>query len=124
MTTAEQAKPAAGFAQTDIIYMVVAGDRLSTIANRFYGDPMQYPRIAQANGIDPTVPLKVGQRLRVLGAHVTAAPAAPTATAKVPTPATQVVQPGFTALSLSDWRVWAGVGLVGLALYLLTRKSR
>jgi len=37
--------PYRGFAQ----YTVVAGDTLSAIAERFYGDPAQYPRIFEAN---------------------------------------------------------------------------
>lgn len=49
------------------IYEVVAGDSLSKIAKRFYGDAAKYPRIFEANRDqlkDPNV-IHPGQRLRI-----------------------------------------------------------
>jgi nucleoid-associated protein YgaU len=49
------------------IYDVVAGDTLSKIAKRFYGDPMKYPKIFEANRDqlkDPDV-IKPGQKLKI-----------------------------------------------------------
>jgi nucleoid-associated protein YgaU len=49
------------------VYEVVAGDTLSKIAKRFYGDPMKYPKIFEANRDqlqDPNV-IKPGQKLKI-----------------------------------------------------------
>jgi nucleoid-associated protein YgaU len=49
------------------IYEVVSGDSLSKIAKQFYGDPMKYQRIFEANRDqlkDPNV-IKPGQKLRI-----------------------------------------------------------
>lgn len=49
------------------VYEVVAGDSLSKIAKRFYGDASKYPRIFEANRDqlkDPNV-IQPGQRLRI-----------------------------------------------------------
>lgn len=110
-------------APSDITYVVARGDSLSKIAQQFYGDAAQYPRIAQANGIDPAKPIQVGQRLRIPDPDV---PPAATPTAQVGTPATPVarVQPGFTALNLNDWRVWAGGGLLLAGLYFMFRSNQ
>lgn len=48
-------------------YEVVAGDTLSKIAKRFYGDAAKYPKIFEANRDqlkDPNV-IKPGQRLKI-----------------------------------------------------------
>jgi nucleoid-associated protein YgaU len=42
-------------------YTVVAGDTLSKIAKRFYGDANHYPAIAKASGISNPDLIKVGQ---------------------------------------------------------------
>jgi S-formylglutathione hydrolase FrmB len=44
-------------------YPVVAGDTLSALAARFYGDAKLYPLIARANGIADPNAIAVGQRL-------------------------------------------------------------
>lgn len=113
----------------DTIYVVKTGDSLSKIALTFYNNATAFARIATANNIDPAKPIQVGQRLVIPGGGSNDPQGAEDSPALVArkevTPvATQVVKPGFTAVSLSDWRVWAGVGLVGLAIYLLTRKNR
>ena len=46
---------------------VVAGDTLSKIAKKYYGDPALYPQIFEANRDilkDPNL-IKVGQKLRI-----------------------------------------------------------
>jgi nucleoid-associated protein YgaU len=51
----------------DQIYEVVAGDNLSKIAKKFYGDANQYKKIFEANKdtlADPDK-IKVGQKLRI-----------------------------------------------------------
>ncbi len=49
------------------IYEVVAGDNLSKIARKFYGDPNQYRRIFDANRDQLSDPdkVKVGQQLKI-----------------------------------------------------------
>ncbi len=49
------------------IYEVVAGDNLSKIAKKFYGDPNQYRRIFDANRDQLSDPdkVKVGQQLKI-----------------------------------------------------------
>ncbi|MDL9936817.1 LysM domain-containing protein [Gordonia sp. ABSL1-1] len=47
------------------IYTVVAGDSLSSIAQRFYGDASLFPIIAQANGIADPNHIEVGARLTI-----------------------------------------------------------
>lgn len=44
-------------------YTVHAGDNLSRIAKRFYGDANKYNDVAQANGIDDPNRIQVGQDL-------------------------------------------------------------
>lgn len=48
-------------------YEVVAGDTLSKIAKKYYGDPDLYPTIFDANRDQLTDPnkIKVGQKLRI-----------------------------------------------------------
>lgn len=114
----------------DVVYTVKAGDSLSKIAAAFYGDPMQYVRIAQANGLDPNRVLPVGTKLRVPQAgsvdaegttieevQVTAqrlpAPASPRVPAQI-TPTETVTLPAW----LLDWRVWVGGTVLVIGLYL------
>ncbi|MGH2616565.1 MAG: LysM peptidoglycan-binding domain-containing protein, partial [Thermomicrobiales bacterium] len=50
-----------------ILYTVVAGDTLGSIAQQFYGDPAQWPRIFEANQdqiSDPDL-IVPGQVLRI-----------------------------------------------------------
>jgi LysM repeat protein len=44
-------------------YTVKEGDTLTTIAEEFYGDPMKYDLIVDANNLDGTTDLTVGQVL-------------------------------------------------------------
>jgi nucleoid-associated protein YgaU len=44
---------------------VVSGDTLWAIAERFYGDGSQYPKIASANGIANPDLIMVGQQLTI-----------------------------------------------------------
>jgi nucleoid-associated protein YgaU len=48
-------------------YEVVAGDTLSKIAEKYYGDPSLYPQIFEANRdqLDDPNKIKVGQKLRI-----------------------------------------------------------
>lgn len=116
---------------TDTIYVVKSGDSLSKIALQFYGNAQLYPRIAQANNLDPAKPIQVGQRLKVPGATGTRSATATPPDAQTlvgppaPAKATEVarITPGFDALNLSDWRVWAGGGLILGAIYLLWKSS-
>jgi nucleoid-associated protein YgaU len=61
--------PAAPTAPTEApaqrIYTVVSGDTLWAIAERFYGDGSQYPKIASANGIANPDLIMVGQKLTI-----------------------------------------------------------
>lgn len=47
------------------IYTVVGGDTLWAIAERFYGDGSEYPKIASANGIANPDLIMVGQELTI-----------------------------------------------------------
>jgi nucleoid-associated protein YgaU len=49
------------------MYTVVAGDSLSKIAKHFYGDPMKYPKIFEANRDQLSDPdkIKPGQALKI-----------------------------------------------------------
>jgi LysM repeat protein len=61
------AAAAARAAAAPRIYEVVAGDSLSKIAKRFYGDAAKYPRIFEANRDqlkDPNV-IQPGQKLKI-----------------------------------------------------------
>jgi nucleoid-associated protein YgaU len=46
-------------------YTVQAGDNLSKISKRFYGDPNKYMRIAQANGLEDPDKIKIGMELKI-----------------------------------------------------------
>ncbi len=49
--------------QSGLTYTVVAGDTLSKIAKRFYGDANHYHEIAKASGIDNPDRINVGQTI-------------------------------------------------------------
>jgi hypothetical protein len=59
--------PEAEAASAEQTYTVEAGDTLSAIAERFYGDPNQWPRIFDANGdqLDNPDLIQPGQVLRI-----------------------------------------------------------
>lgn len=93
-------KPAAP-AATGALYTVVAGDTLNGVARRSGTTPAA---LAAANGLTPTSGLRIGQKLRLPGKAVAAAPAkAPAAAARsvAKSPAAKgarayTVQPGDT----------------------------
>lgn len=51
------------FRQGDQTYTVEAGDNLSKISKRFYGDPNKYATIVKANNISDPDKIKAGQEL-------------------------------------------------------------
>ncbi|MXV18073.1 BON domain-containing protein [Deinococcus xianganensis] len=51
----------------DTVYTVKPGDSLSAIAQKFYGDPMQYKKIAHYNNISNPDLIHPGDRLRIPG---------------------------------------------------------
>ncbi len=59
-----------GTAGSEQSYVVVAGDSLSKIAKRVYGDASEWPRIHEANRDQITNPdlIHPGQRLKIPGA--------------------------------------------------------
>ena len=62
--------PTSGTSGSEQSYTVVAGDSLSKIARRFYGDANKWPRIHEANRDqieDPDL-IHPGQKLRIPGA--------------------------------------------------------
>ena len=62
--------PTAGTSGSEQSYTVVAGDSLSKIAKRFYGDANKWPRIHEANRDQIKNPdlIHPGQKLRIPGA--------------------------------------------------------
>lgn len=46
-------------------YTVQAGDNLSKISKKFYGNANEYPKIASANGISNPDLIRVGQNLKI-----------------------------------------------------------
>jgi nucleoid-associated protein YgaU len=64
------AGPTVGTTGQDHVYTVVAGDSLSKIAKRYYGDANQWRRIHEANRDQITNPdlIHPGQRLKIPGA--------------------------------------------------------
>jgi len=46
-------------------HTVAPGDGLFALAKRYYGDGSRFRAIAEANGLDPDAPLKVGSELRI-----------------------------------------------------------
>ena len=60
-------EPTSGTSGADQSYTVVAGDSLSRIAKRFYGDANKWPRIHEANRDQIKNPdlIHPGQRLRI-----------------------------------------------------------
>ena len=61
--------PTAGASAQEQIYTVVAGDSLSKIAKRYYGDATKWPRIHEANRDQIKNPdlIHPGQRLKIPG---------------------------------------------------------
>jgi nucleoid-associated protein YgaU len=62
--------PTIGTSGSEQTYTVVAGDSLSKIAKRFYGDANKWPRIHEANRDQIKNPdlIHPGQRLKIPGA--------------------------------------------------------
>ena len=62
--------PTVGTSGQTETYTVVAGDSLSKIAKRYYGDASQWPRIHEANRDQISNPdlIHPGQRLKIPGA--------------------------------------------------------
>jgi nucleoid-associated protein YgaU len=62
--------PTSGTSGSEQSYTVVAGDSLSKIAKRFYGDANKWPRIHEANRDQIKNPdlIHPGQKLRIPGA--------------------------------------------------------
>ncbi len=55
-------------AETALVHRVVAGDRLDLLAHRYFGDPLQYWRIVDANPVlAPEELLEPGTLLRIPG---------------------------------------------------------
>lgn len=117
-------------AAVETLYRVSAGDSLSKIAERFYGDAARYPEIARLNNIPPTAVLYIGQALRV---------AMPATSSTPPVDQTLPSSPGGSAVDpitqietvtvsayvwWKDWRWYAGIGAVGVALWYLSSKKR
>jgi nucleoid-associated protein YgaU len=50
---------------TVIQYVVQLGDSWAGIAGKMLGDQMRYPEIIAFNGLNPDVPLRVGQTIRI-----------------------------------------------------------
>ena len=63
-------EPTSGTSGSEQSYTVVAGDSLSKIAKRFYGDANKWPRIHEANRDQIKNPdlIYPGQKLRIPGA--------------------------------------------------------
>jgi nucleoid-associated protein YgaU len=70
-STAPKATPAAPAAPPEQTYTVVAGDSLSKIAKKLYGDANQWRRIFEANRDQIENPdlIKPGQKLKIPAAN-------------------------------------------------------
>lgn len=116
------------------VYTVVAGDSLSKLAQRFYGDVHAYTRIAERNNLDPQSILLIGQKLVIPAAtdpveevQVTAQhlPATLPRGGALIDPATGIETVTTTAyVWWKDWRWYAAGGGVALLLFLLSRHRR
>lgn len=51
----------------DTVYTVKSGDTLSAIAEQYFGDPMEYKKIAHYNNISNPDHIEVGQKIRIPG---------------------------------------------------------
>lgn len=90
--------PTKAAATAGALYTVVAGDTLNGVARRHGTTPAA---LAAANGLTPTAGLRIGQKLRIPGKAVAAAPAKTPAAAPAKLPAAKgarsyTVQPGDT----------------------------
>lgn len=54
-------------ADSDTVYTVQSGDTLSAIAQKYYGDAMQYKKIAHYNNISNPDLIQVGQKIKIPG---------------------------------------------------------
>lgn len=65
-TASETATDAdAGDGELPTTYTVQPGDTGNQISEQFYGEPDGWTAIAEANGIDPSAPLRVGVELEI-----------------------------------------------------------
>lgn len=124
-------------AAVETLYRVSAGDSLSKIAQKFYGDANRYTDIARLNNLNPTAVLYIGQPLRLPSVSTdelqevqitaqrlpTTAPASPGGS--VVDPVTSIETVTTTAyVWWKDWRWYAAIGGVGLALWYFSGKRR
>lgn len=121
-------------AAVETLYRVVAGDSLSKIAQKFYGDATRYPEIARVNNINPAAVLYIGQPLRLpamqepLEEIEVTAQRLPTATAPL-SPGGSVVDQstGIETVTVSayvwwkDWRWYAAGAGVAFVLWYLNK---
>jgi len=61
--------PTSGALSSHAVHKVIAGDSLASIAFREYGDPAMWRPLAEANGIDDPIRLRVGSTLMMPAAH-------------------------------------------------------
>lgn len=125
-------------AAVETLYRVSAGDSLTKIAQKFYGDARRYADIARINNIDPAAVLFIGQPLRlpalseaVEEVQITAQRLPATASSTLPTggavldPTTGIETVTTTAyVWWKDWRWYAGIGVGVAVLWYFTGKRR
>ena len=117
-------------ATTDTIYTVVAGDSLSKLAQRFYGDPQRYPEIAARNNIASNAIITIGQRLIIPAAQRTAQdnvlPGSPGGSVPVAY-GNEVIETVVTSAKRAkfweDWRFWALAGGTVALIWFVNRNS-
>lgn len=118
-------------ATTDTLYTVVAGDSLSKLAQRFYGDPQRYPEIAARNNIPGNAIITIGQRLIIPAgtASGTTLPSSPGGSAPVAYDGNVIETVTTTAARIrakfwEDWRFWGlAAGTIAL-IWFVNRHSR
>lgn len=118
-------------ASTDTIYTVVAGDSLSKLAQRFYGDPQRYPEIAARNNIASNAIITIGQRLVIPAAQRTVqdmtSPGSPGGSAPV-VYGNEVIETVVTTAKRAkfweDWRFWAVAGGAVVLIWYVNKNSR
>ncbi len=57
--------PTSGALTSHRVHTVVSGDTLASIAHRTYGDPTMWRRVAEVNGIDDPMRLRLGSQLKL-----------------------------------------------------------
>lgn len=120
-------------AAVETLYRVAAGDSLSKIAAKFYGDGNLYTEIARLNNLNPTATLYIGQPLRLPSVQKEELEEVQVTAQHLPV-ATTPLSPGGSKIDPTthietvtvsayvwwkDWRWYAaGTGIVFLLLYL------